>query len=234
VDRLSLQRIRFAVCGLGDSEYGEEFNAASADIDKWFGQLGASRIYPLGSCDKSADQQAQFNSWISGFISELQDSHSLEFHPSNIAYDSDDEEEEADDGELNKDIGAGDDNLSGDEMVDVEDMGKMASKIRAAKVNRAEEEEAYDNGKGRAKRSIGNTAEPAAAPAPRDMVSPMLHKNLTKQGYKIVGSHSGVKICRWTKAALRGRGQYLTFLCKRDMPLTHQDVSLMSSIRFLL
>ncbi|KAJ2961781.1 hypothetical protein NQZ79_g3031 [Umbelopsis isabellina] len=206
VDRLSLQKIRFAVCGLGDSEYGEEFNAASADIDKWFGQLGASRIYPLGSCDKSADQQAQFNSWVSGFISELQDAHSLEFHPSNIAYDSDDEGEEVDDGELNKDIGAGDDNLSGDEMVDVEDMGKMASKIRAAKVNRAEEEEAYDNGKSRAKRSIGNTAEPAAAPAPRDMVSPMLHKNLTKQGYKIVGSHSGVKICRWTKAALRGRG----------------------------
>jgi tRNA wybutosine-synthesizing protein 1 len=29
---------------------------------------------------------------------------------------------------------------------------------------------------------------------------------LTKQGYTIVGSHSGVKICRWTKSALRGRG----------------------------
>ncbi|KAF2859260.1 hypothetical protein K470DRAFT_249619 [Piedraia hortae CBS 480.64] len=29
---------------------------------------------------------------------------------------------------------------------------------------------------------------------------------LTKQGYTIVGSHSGVKVCRWTKSALRGRG----------------------------
>lgn len=29
---------------------------------------------------------------------------------------------------------------------------------------------------------------------------------LTKQGYTVVGSHSGVKICRWTKSALRGRG----------------------------
>ncbi|KAI9884954.1 MAG: serine/threonine protein kinase [Watsoniomyces obsoletus] len=29
---------------------------------------------------------------------------------------------------------------------------------------------------------------------------------LTKQGYTIIGSHSGVKICRWTKSALRGRG----------------------------
>lgn len=26
------------------------------------------------------------------------------------------------------------------------------------------------------------------------------------QGYKIIGSHSGVKLCRWTKAQLRGRG----------------------------
>ncbi|SCU98897.1 LAFA_0G20736g1_1 [Lachancea sp. 'fantastica'] len=32
------------------------------------------------------------------------------------------------------------------------------------------------------------------------------YKNLTKQGYTVVGSHSGVKICRWTKNDLRGRG----------------------------
>ena len=38
------------------------------------------------------------------------------------------------------------------------------------------------------------------------MVSESLRKSLTKQGYKIVGSHSGVKLCRWTKAMLRGRG----------------------------
>lgn len=31
-------------------------------------------------------------------------------------------------------------------------------------------------------------------------------KKLTKQGYTIVGSHSGVKICRWTKSDLRGTG----------------------------
>ncbi|CAB4059824.1 TYW1 [Lepeophtheirus salmonis] len=42
--------------------------------------------------------------------------------------------------------------------------------------------------------------------APKDMVTPTLRKSLTKQGYKIIGTHSGVKICRWTKAMLRGRG----------------------------
>ena len=38
------------------------------------------------------------------------------------------------------------------------------------------------------------------------MVTPVVRESLTKQGYKIVGTHSGVKICRWTKAMLRGRG----------------------------
>ena len=38
------------------------------------------------------------------------------------------------------------------------------------------------------------------------MVTPIIRQNLTKQGYKVIGSHSGVKICRWTKAMIRGRG----------------------------
>jgi len=41
---------------------------------------------------------------------------------------------------------------------------------------------------------------------PKAMVTPMIKENLTKQGYKVIGSHSGVKLCRWTKAMLRGRG----------------------------
>lgn len=36
-------------------------------------------------------------------------------------------------------------------------------------------------------------------------------RSLTKQGYTIVGSHSGVKICRWTKSAMRGRGSCYKF-----------------------
>ncbi|KJR88774.1 tRNA wybutosine-synthesizing protein 1 [Sporothrix schenckii 1099-18] len=52
------------------------------------------------------------------------------------------------------------------------------------------------------------TGRKAAAPAPKEMVAKdtPTYKSLTKQGYAIVGSHSGVKICRWTKSALRGRG----------------------------
>ena len=40
----------------------------------------------------------------------------------------------------------------------------------------------------------------------RAMVTPAIRESLTKQGYHVVGSHSGVKLCGWTKAMLRGRG----------------------------
>lgn len=34
---------------------------------------------------------------------------------------------------------------------------------------------------------------------PKEMITSNLRQALTKQGYKLVGSHSGVKMCRWTK-----------------------------------
>ncbi|KAH0486794.1 MAG: hypothetical protein KVP17_003409 [Porospora cf. gigantea B] len=40
----------------------------------------------------------------------------------------------------------------------------------------------------------------------RPMVSARHGAALAKQGYKVVGSHSAVKLCRWTKSQLRGRG----------------------------
>ena len=41
---------------------------------------------------------------------------------------------------------------------------------------------------------------------PKAMITPLLRKSLEKQGYKLIGTHSGVKLCRWTKSMLRGRG----------------------------
>eukprot|EP01062_Namystynia_karyoxenos_P016376 TRINITY_DN15977_c0_g1_i2.p1 TRINITY_DN15977_c0_g1~~TRINITY_DN15977_c0_g1_i2.p1 ORF type:complete len:702 (+),score=285.05 TRINITY_DN15977_c0_g1_i2:81-2108(+) len=45
---------------------------------------------------------------------------------------------------------------------------------------------------------------PAAATA--EMINPRMRRALEKQGYKLLGSHSGVKLCRWTQNQLRGRG----------------------------
>merc|ERR1719499_2326742 len=49
-------------------------------------------------------------------------------------------------------------------------------------------------------------ADPPGGDGPRDMLNPTMKENLEKQGYTVVGQHSGVKLCRWTKHMLRGRG----------------------------
>ncbi|PFH37357.1 radical SAM domain-containing protein [Besnoitia besnoiti] len=40
----------------------------------------------------------------------------------------------------------------------------------------------------------------------KKMVSEKQAMQLKKEGYKLIGSHSAVKLCRWTKSQLRGRG----------------------------
>ena len=56
------------------------------------------------------------------------------------------------------------------------------------------------------KKAATKSSEKNNSGEPKEMVTPSLRKTLTKQGYKIIGSHSGVKLCRWTKSMLRGRG----------------------------
>lgn len=41
---------------------------------------------------------------------------------------------------------------------------------------------------------------------PKEMVTPKQAIALKKEGYKLIGTHSAVKLCRWTKHQLRGRG----------------------------
>ena len=49
-------------------------------------------------------------------------------------------------------------------------------------------------------------AAKAAKAGPSEMVTPLQERSLKKEGYKIIGTHSAVKLCRWTKNQLRGRG----------------------------
>ena len=49
-------------------------------------------------------------------------------------------------------------------------------------------------------------SQTANASKSNEMVTKLQRKALTKEGYKIIGSHSAVKLCRWTKNQLRGRG----------------------------
>lgn len=108
-----------------------------------------------------------------------------------------------------------DDDVNHEKDVEIEDIGKSMPKMQAAIRKKAEQEALYRNSlspaSSKAKVSLSST-DPTATKKeveraePKEMVSPLTRKTLTKQGYSIIGSHSGVKTCRWTKAALRGRG----------------------------
>jgi len=70
-----------------------------------------------------------------------------------------------------------DDDSEGD-VLDVEDMGNVIKSQSSSKKSRE----------------------------PKEMVTPKQAKALKKEGYRLIGTHSAVKLCRWTKHQLRGRG----------------------------
>lgn len=53
---------------------------------------------------------------------------------------------------------------------------------------------------------LKSSADKSESEAPREMITPLQRQSLTKEGYKLIGTHSAVKLCRWTKHQLRGRG----------------------------
>ncbi|XP_030328247.1 S-adenosyl-L-methionine-dependent tRNA 4-demethylwyosine synthase TYW1-like isoform X3 [Strigops habroptila] len=85
-------------------------------------------------------------------------------------------------------------------VVDVEDLGNIMRHMKQAKRERELEE--GDVGMSLTRENAGRKEEGGK----REMITPALREALTKQGYKLIGSHSGVKLCRWTKSMLRGRG----------------------------
>lgn len=209
----------YSVFGFGDREgWPDEkqgFCFQAREMDKWMARLtGKKRAYPVGMGDIKRDYKERLAEWTEGVTEVLQ--HVVKtgnlgdgLPGSGNAVESDDESDagsELDDGETLVD--SGDAGSSGD-LGDVEDLGKIVGGMPAAKARKGKSPLVVDfttYGKSAAKKS-------AQPPPPKEMVpktSPT-YATLTKQGYTIVGSHSGVKICRWTKSALRGRGSCYKF-----------------------
>ena len=80
--------------------------------------------------------------------------------------------------EVDDDDNDDDDDSEGGDIVDLEDMGDVIKKQSTSM----------------------KTKEP------QEMVTPKQAKALKKEGYRLIGTHSAVKLCRWTKHQLRGRG----------------------------
>jgi tRNA wybutosine-synthesizing protein 1 len=183
----------YSVFGFGDKEgwptEEEGFCSQAREVDKWMARLtGRKRAYPLGMGDIKGEAEVRLAEWRLGVqeaLVEMAEGRGLGEGVLGSGDPLESDEEDMDE----------EDNSDPEPRVDdVEDLGTM--------VNGSEAPIPVDFTTYKSKPKV------KSGTVPKEMVpkSSPTHAALTKQGYSIIGSHSGVKICRWTKSALRGRG----------------------------
>ncbi|XP_049495143.1 S-adenosyl-L-methionine-dependent tRNA 4-demethylwyosine synthase TYW1 [Panthera uncia] len=201
-----LKGMRYAVFGLGNSAYVNHFNKVGKNVDKWLWMLGAHRVVARGEgdCDvvksKHGSIEADFRVWKTKFISRLQALRKGERKPCGgnckKGHCESSAEEEPFESTSEEESGT-EDHQNLNSVVDVEDLGKIMNCVKKEKREKEHQEE---------KSTLIRNAVKGEASERRAMITPALREALTKQGYQLIGSHSGVKLCRWTKSMLRGRG----------------------------
>ncbi|PNS14698.1 hypothetical protein CAC42_1720 [Sphaceloma murrayae] len=183
----------YSVFGTGEKEgwptEAEGFCSQAIEIDKWMARLtGKKRAYPIGTSDIK-DAQQSLALWQAG-IAEVMDSIS------------------AGNGLGDGVPGSGDALESDEEDADEADQVSLPTSKKRKRITRTITADLEDIRAPSSEPLEVDFTTTSKTSAPKEMVpvtSPT-YKALTKQGYTIVGSHSGVKLCRWTKSALRGRG----------------------------
>ncbi|NXP01640.1 TYW1 synthase, partial [Certhia brachydactyla] len=212
-----LQGLRYAVFGLGNSAYVDHYNTVGRRMDRWLWMLSASRIMTRaeGDCNvaqsKHGSIEADFEAWKAKFLTRLQvlckgekkpcsgkckkgkckssgkQSKESSDHEHGTSEHENTEAEELSETSSEEEAG------STESVIDVEDLGNIMGHMKKAK----REQELQEGAAGAGRKEEAER---------REMITPALREALTKQGYKLIGSHSGVKLCRWTKSMLRGRG----------------------------
>ncbi|KAG8587483.1 hypothetical protein GDO81_005683 [Engystomops pustulosus] len=183
-----LKGLRYAVFGLGNSVYSSHYNTVGKNIDKWLWMLSASRVMTRaeGDCNvvksKHGSIEADFTAWKAKFLNRLKALVNGEKKKCS--------------GKCKK--------------------GKCKTKRNEAKSmdedqnngeseHEGSEEELYETtseSESEGDKESGNNALIDV----EDLGKAMSSMKKAKKGYRLIGSHSGVKLCRWTKSMLRGRG----------------------------
>ena len=207
----------YSVFGFGDREgwptEAEGFCSQAIEVDKWMAKLtGRKRAFPLGLGDVKSDVKLRYEEWSTGVSNALTDIIANgglgEGVPgSGDAVESDEEEEEG--------------NPEQQEIAQMETSTAQNPTRRSRNQRKPGVDDLEDLGSKAPPNDTSSTSlipidfttssskptptPPATLKAMVPINSPT-YASLTKQGYSIIGTHSGVKICRWTKSALRGRG----------------------------
>lgn len=217
-----LKGMRYGVFGLGNSVYVSHYNTVSKKVDKWLWMLSGARVLARGEGDcnvvksRNGSVQDDFLVWKAKFLVRLQalskgetkscsgkwKTHKqTQERPQKASPVQPTSEEKLVDSSSDEES-AGPDKTRPGSVIDVEDLGNIINSLKKAK----RKEERQREG-GMVKLSKLNEVRKAEeGEERREMITPALREALTKQGYKLIGTHSGVKLCRWTKSMLRGRG----------------------------
>ena len=178
----------YSVFGFGDAQdwpEGKGFGKDAVEVDKWMAKLTAGkRAFPLGVGDVKSDAASRLDEWRSGVVAVMEDVVDGRGFGEGIP-------------------GSGEAVESGDEDdgLEAEDSAPLPRSQKKGNSSRTDDLEDI-----KAPIPVDFTTVSTTQPKPMVPQNSPTYKSLTKQGYKIVGTHSGVKVCRWTKSALRGRG----------------------------
>uniref|UniRef100_A0A7N8YI98 S-adenosyl-L-methionine-dependent tRNA 4-demethylwyosine synthase TYW1 n=1 Tax=Mastacembelus armatus TaxID=205130 RepID=A0A7N8YI98_9TELE len=211
-----LKGLRYAVFGLGNSVYIGHYNTVGKNVDKWLWMLSGMRIMTRGEGDcnvvksRNGSVQADFQAWKAKFLKRLQAlakgekkrcSGNCKSEGSCKDKRKDGQRKEQERAALQNNsseedlIGSSSDEdesgLQDDKkVVDVEDLGSIMNSVMKAKLY------CYTT----------QIKQNLLVCLLVESLILLTHCTLMFAGYKLIGSHSGVKLCRWTKSMLRGRG----------------------------
>uniref|UniRef100_A0A674MNS1 S-adenosyl-L-methionine-dependent tRNA 4-demethylwyosine synthase TYW1 n=1 Tax=Takifugu rubripes TaxID=31033 RepID=A0A674MNS1_TAKRU len=215
-----LKGLRYAVFGLGNSVYVGHYNTVGKNVDKWLWMLSGKRIMTRaeGDCNvvksRNGSVQADFLAWKVKLLKRLQalargekkicsgncktegkckNKRKVKGEENAALQNNSSEGELIESSSDEEESGLQEEKQSGT-MLDMEDLGNIMNLVNKTKGQTVKLSKL--NG-------LKKTEEEEDV---REMITPALREALTKQGYKLIGSHSGVKLCRWTKSMLRGRG----------------------------
>ncbi|CAF1000503.1 unnamed protein product [Didymodactylos carnosus] len=209
VSKDQLNKLKYSIFGCGNSLYDTNFNKIAINLDEYLHELGSTKILSTELADENTIQspygglEGHYSKWINALMTTLQnkcdspatligtkdvhcknpESCDCKTNEENAECNNDKEDADgsAEQQYESDDEGAGGCKDSSADIMDLEDMGHYVSTA-----------------------PLKNTV--SESNGTKEMITPLIRQSLEKQGYKLIGSHSGVKICRWTKSMLRGRG----------------------------
>lgn len=192
VGRSAMSHLHFAVMGFGSSVYADagHFCTAAVRADAALAALGGLRVARLlrvtdtkELANQASEWQLEMQSAISAALRgvEIPKARGIEGNAAAEAAVSQTADQE----------GEEDSSDSEDDSSTTVSSGEAAAKGSTSDVEELAE---------------GCAGDTVKKPEERQMLTTKHRAQLTKEGYKIVGSHSAVKLCRWTKHQLRGRG----------------------------